>query len=62
MSFVAFPCQHNGLQALSIQRVKSEFPSFQEVLFAPDVRSVGASEYGLDTAQTQETVRLWSNK
>ena len=30
MSTVAFPWQHNGLQALSIQRVKSEFPPFKK--------------------------------
>ena len=30
MSFVTFPWQHNGFQALSIQRVKSESPSFKK--------------------------------
>ena len=32
MSIVTFPWQHNGLQALSIQRVKSEFSSFKKLL------------------------------
>ena len=30
MSTVTFPWQHNGLQALSIQKVKSEFSSFKK--------------------------------
>ena len=30
MSSVTFPWQHNGLQALSIQKAKSEFSSFQK--------------------------------
>ena len=30
MSTVRFPCQHNGLQALSFQRGKSEFSSFKK--------------------------------
>ena len=30
MSTVTFPWQHNGLQALSIQKGKSEFSSFKE--------------------------------
>ena len=30
MSTVKFPWQHNGLQALSIQRGKSEFYSFKK--------------------------------
>ena len=30
MSSVTFPWQHNGLQALSIQKVKLEFSSFKK--------------------------------
>jgi len=55
MSTVTFLCQHNGLQALSIQRGKSEFSSF-EVLFAHVVQSVGIREYGHYTAQAQESL------
>ena len=49
MSTVTFPWQHNGLQALSIQRRKSE-------LFDLVVHSVGVSEYGHYTAQAEESV------
>jgi len=61
MSTVTFPWQHNGLQALSIQRGKSEFSSIrvflhQEVLFDLVAHSVGASDYGHYTAQAEESV------
>ena len=56
MSTVTFPCQHNGLHALSIQRGKIRVSFLQEVLFAFVVRSVGVSEYGLYTAQAQESL------
>ena len=46
MSSVTFPWQHNGLQALSIQKVKLEFSSFKKLLFACVVHSVGMTEYG----------------
>ena len=49
MSTVTFPWQHNGLQALSIQRVKL-------VLFALNVHSVGVSRYEYHTAQAQESL------
>ena len=54
MSTVTFPWQHNGLQALSIQRVKSRVSL--QVLFALDVHSVGVSKYGHYTAQAQESL------
>ena len=54
MSTVTFPWQHNGLQALSIQRGKSVF--LQEVLFDLVVLSVGVSEKGHYTAQAEESV------
>ena len=46
MSTVTFPWQHTGLQALSIQRGKSEFSSFKKcyLLFDLVVHSVGVSE------------------
>ena len=53
MSTVTIPWQHNGLQAFSIQREKSEFSSFKKLL-ALVVHSVGVSEYGHYTAQAQE--------
>ena len=57
MSTVTFPWQHNGLQALSIRRGKSEFSSLKKCyLIAIVVRSVGVSEYGLYTAQAQESL------
>ena len=54
ISTVTYPWQHNGLQALSIQKIKSEF--LQEVLFALVAYSVGVSEYGHYTAQAQESL------
>ena len=30
MSTVTFPWEHNGLQALTVQKVKSEFSSFKK--------------------------------
>ena len=56
MSTVAFPWQHNGLQALSIQRGKIRVFFLQEVLFAIVVRSVGLSEYGHYTTQARESL------
>ena len=55
MSTVTFPWQHNGFQALFIQKVNSEFSVLQEVLFARVVHSVGVSKYGHHTAQAQES-------
>ena len=37
---VTFPWQHNGLQALSIRRVKSEFPSPTHVPYLPVYKSI----------------------
>ena len=54
MSTVSFPWQHNGSQALSIQRVKSEFPSFMKYSLLI-VYSVGVSEYRHYTTQSQES-------
>ena len=53
MSTVTFPWQHNGLQALSIQRGKPEFSSFKNC-YDPVVHSVGVSEHGHYTAQAKE--------
>jgi len=50
---VTFPWQQNGLQALSIQRGKSEFSSFKKCIV---VHSVGVSKYGHHKAQAQESV------
>ena len=55
MSTVTCPSQHNGLQALSIQKVKSEFSSFNKFFFAVVVHSVGVSQYGHFTPQAQES-------
>ena len=54
MSTVSFPWQHNGSQALSIQRVKSEFPSFMKYSLLI-VYSVDVSEYRHYTTQSQES-------
>ena len=43
MSTVTFPWQHKGLQALSIQKVKSEFFSFKKSDIALVFHSVGVS-------------------
>ena len=59
MSTVAFPWQHNGLQAFSILR---GIFLLQEVLFAIAVCSVGVSEYGHYTTQARESLLLWSSK
>jgi len=58
MSTVTFPRQHNGIQALSIQRGKIRVFLLQEVLlnFALVVHSVGVSECGHYTAQPEESV------
>ena len=50
MFTVTFPWQHKGLQALSVQRIKSA-QLVQEVLFAVDFHSVGVSGYGHYTEQ-----------
>ena len=57
MSTVTFPWQHNGLQALSIQRGKSEVsPSRSVINFDLVVHSVGVREHGHYTAQAEESV------
>ena len=56
MSTVTFPWQHNGLQALSVQRVNFRVFFLQEVLFALVVHLVGVSEYGHYTAKVQESL------
>ena len=53
MSTVTFPWQHNGLQALSIQKGKLEFSSFKKCYFALVVHSVGVSEHGHYKAEAQ---------
>ena len=66
MSIVTFPWQHNGLQALSIQKVKSEFSSFENCYCS----SCSFSEceqiwtlYSTSTSTcTRKSVRLWSKK
>ena len=55
MCIVRFPWQHNGFQALFIQKVKSELFLVQELLFARVVHSLGKSKYGHHTAQAQES-------
>ena len=55
MSTVAFPWQHNGLQALPIQRGKIRV-FLLEVLFAFVVCSVDVSEYQHYTIQAQESL------
>ena len=45
MSIVTFSWQRNGLHALSIQKVKSEFPLFKKCYLLV-VHSVGVREYG----------------
>ena len=59
VSTVTFLWPHNVLQALSIQRVKSEVSFFKCYLLV--VHSVGASEFGHYTAQAYESP-FWSNK
>ena len=49
-----FPWQHNGLQALSIQRGKSFL--LQEVLFDLVVHLVSVSEYTHYITQAEESV------
>ena len=51
MFTLSFPWQHNGLQALSIQRGKSEFSSFKKFYLLLLFHSVGVNEYGQYTAQ-----------
>ena len=55
MSTVTLPWQQNGLQALSIKKVKSEFSFNQQVLLAVVVYAVRVGEYGHYSAQTQES-------
>ena len=54
MSTMTFPWQHNGLQALSFQRGKSEFSSFKKCYLL--LLLVVVSEYGHYTAQAQESL------
>ena len=49
---MSFPWQHNGLQALSIQKGKSEFSFFKKCYLILLFHSVGVSEYG----QAQESL------
>ena len=53
MSTVTFPWQHNGLQALFIQKVKSEFFSFKKCYLLV-VHSVSVNEYGHYTVQAKK--------
>ena len=55
MSTVTFPWQHNGSRP-SPFKGKIRVFLLQEVLFPIVVRSVGLSEYGHFTAQTQESL------
>ena len=52
MSTVTFPWQHNGLQALSIQRGNQSFPPLRSVICYCCL----FSEYGHYTAQAQESL------
>ena len=54
MSNAAFPWQQNRLQALLVQKIKSD-KNLQEVLFAFVVHSVGVSDYWHHMAQAQES-------
>ena len=49
---MTFPWQH---KTLSLQKVKSEFSFFQEVLLAPVFHSVGMSDSGHHTTEGQES-------
>ena len=57
-----FPWQCNGLQALSIQRVKSEFPSQTRVICSWCSFSGCKGIWTLHSTSTRKSVRLWSNK
>ena len=63
MSTVTFPRQQNGLQSLSIQRVKSEFPSFKNCHFLLLlIQWVWVNIWTFHSRSIRKFVRLWSNK
>ena len=66
MSIVTFPWQHNGLQALSIQKVKSQFSSFENCYCSSCSFSECEQIWTLHSTSTRtsrrKSVRLWSKK
>ena len=67
MSTVTFLWQQNGLQSLSIQRVKSEFPSFKNCyLLLLLIQWVWVNIWTFHSRSTRKSVsnkkKLWSNK
>ena len=62
ISTVTFPWQHNGLQALSIQKIKSEFSPSRTVICSCCLFSGCELIWTLHSTSTRKSVRLWSNK
>ena len=62
ISTVTFPWQHNGLQALSIQKIKSEFSPSRSVICSCCLFSGCELIWTLHSTSTRKSVRLWSNK
>ena len=62
ISTVTFPWQHNGLQALSIQKIKSEFSPSRSVIWCCSLFSGCELIWILHSTSTRKSVRLWSNK
>ena len=60
MCTVTFPWQQHGLQSLSIQRVKSEFPSFKNCyLLLLFIQWVWVNIWTFHSRSTRKSVRLW---
>ena len=62
ISTVTFPWQWNGLQALSIQKLKSEFSPSRSVVCSCCLFSGCELIWTLRSASTRKCVRLCSNK
>ena len=62
ISTVIFPWQHNGLQALSIQKIKSEFSPSRSIICFCCLFSGCGLIWTLHSTSTRKSVRLWSNK
>ena len=62
ISTVTFPWQHNGLQAFSIQKIKSVFSPRRSVICACCLFSGCELIWTLHGTRTRKSVRIWSNK
>ena len=62
VSTVTFPWQHNGLQAFSIQKIKSVFSPSRSVICSCCLFNGCKLIWTLHGTRTGKSVRFWSNK